>query len=171
MQAFGACLQRTRLCTFLWTQPLLLVPALWMGRAHCTSQLGSAPDAAAHLQRIAATMQRCTAWLPVGPVGGAAGAPPQALAPEPACLATHFWLVLALSFCLPAIMIHRLEGQEEAGGPVGEDAQKRQEALAPGGRKLLLQKPPSLLSSAAELLLAGYAAWLVTQVVLPLLAR
>lgn len=175
VQAFGACLLRTRLRTFLWTQPLLLAPMLWTGGSHCASQLGTTPEAATHLRRIAAAMQRGSSWLPVGPLlgslrsGGAAAATAPS-SPQAACLAVHLWLVLVLSFCLPAIVIHRLEGQEEEEGE--EDARKRLQhgggGTAGAPRQLLHQQPPPLLHSAAELLLAGYAAWLFVQVVLML---
>ena len=187
-QAFGACLLRTRLRTFLWTQPLLLAPMLWMGSSHCASQLRATPEAATHLRRIAAAMQRGSSWLPVGPLlggprgSGAAAAAAAAASPQAACLAVHLWLVLVLSFCLPAIVIHRLEGVEEEGE---EEARKQQRGAGGGAssgsaragpagagagaqRQLLHQQTPSLVHSAAELLLAGYAAWLFVQVVLML---
>lgn len=191
LQAFGACLQRTRLRTFLWTQPLLLAPMLWTGRSHCSRQLEATPEAARHVARIAAAMRQASTWLPVGPLpsgslrsGGnttaAAAAVAAAEAPQAACLAVHLWLVLVLSFCLPAIVIHRLEGQElqaeseqkqrrrrgsddNGSGGHGGGSQWSGRAAAP--RLLLHQQVPSLPMTAAELLLAGFTAWQVVQVV------
>ena len=192
LQAFGACLQRTRLRTFLWTQPLLLAPMLWTGRSHCSRQLEATPEAARHVARIAAAMRQASTWLPVGPLpsgslrsGGnataaaAAAAAAAAEAPQSACLAVHLWLVLVLSFCLPAIVIHRLEGQElqaeneqkqrrqrgsgdNGSGGHGGGSQWSGRAAAP--RRLLHQQAPSLPMTAAELLLAGFTAWQVVQV-------
>lgn len=191
LQAFGACLQRTRLRTFLWTQPLLLAPMLWTGHAHCSRQLAAAPEAAGHVARIAATMRQASAWLPVGPLpgsslrggsGAAAAAVAAAETPQAACLAVHLWLVLVLSLCLPAIVIHRLEGQElqtederkhqlrqqqrggASGGGIGGSARRGSRSAVP--RQLLLQQPPSLLRTAAELLLAVFKAWQVVHVML-----
>lgn len=185
LQAFGSCLQRTRLRTFLWTQPLLLAPILWMGRSHCAAQLAATPAAADQLQRIAAAMQRCSAWLPVGLLaGGTRGGGAALQAPldvASSCLSVHFWLVLMLALCLPAILIHRLEGQERQ---ALWEVRKRQRTMSDsqhggsGGtaagaqepqRDLLLQQPQSVLGSIGELALAGYAAWLAGQLALQVL--
>ena len=185
LQTFGACLQRTRLRTFLWTQPLLLAPMLWMGSSHCAGQLTATPQAPAHLLRLAAAMQRCSSWLPVGPLpavgtGGAAAAAAAASLDTPggACLAVHLWLVIVLAYGLPAIVIHRLESQEEQAAQVmrkeGQQRQQRQQPRSSGSggqphRDLLLQRRPSARGSGAELLLAAYSAWLLVQLALPLL--
>ena len=135
-------------------------------------------------------MRQASTWLPVGPLpsgslrsGGnttaAAAAVAAAEAPQAACLAVHLWLVLVLSFCLPAIVIHRLEGQElqaeseqkqrrrrgsddNGSGGHGGGSQWSGRAAAP--RLLLHQQVPSLPMTAAELLLAGFTAWQVVQV-------
>ena len=190
MQAFGACLQRTRLRTFLWTQPLLLAPLLWTGNSHCSRQLAATPEAAGHVERIAAAMRRASTWLPMGTLPGhslrgggggaaAAAAAAAAEAPQSACLAVHLWLVLVLSFCLPAIVIHRLEGQELQAEDERKQRQQRQRGGDNGGgsgasrwrraaapRQLLLQRPPSLMMTAAELLLAAFTAWQAVQAAL-----
>lgn len=193
LQAFGACLQRTRLRTFLWTQPLLLAPVFWVGRAHCTNQLAASLEAARHLQHIASAMQRCASWLPVGPMLASVGAPATATSrrlsgSEGACLGVHFWLVVVLAYGLPAIVIHRLEGQEDHAWQLARKQRRQQEGQQrrqqegqqghePGAadgdaaveRDLLLQRRPNAIGSAAELMLAGYAAWLLVQLTLPLL--
>ena len=179
LQAFGACLQRTRLRTFLWSQPLLLAPVFFVGRTHCANHLTATPEAAKHLQHIAVAMQRCSSWLPVAPV--LAEAPMLATAAgsslssaEGACLGVHFWLVVILAYGLPAIVIHRLEGQEEHTRLQARKQQQQrghQSAAADNAtaeRDLLLQRRPTAIHSAAELFLAGYAAWLLAQLALPL---
>jgi hypothetical protein len=115
------------------------------------------------------------------PLGGGlgGGAAARLGSPEGACLGVHLWLVVVLAYCLPAIVIHRLEGKEQhaAAPPHGQrgagGANCGGGAPSGGGtpeRGLLLQRHPSALGSAAELLLAGYSAWLLVQLVLPLLA-
>jgi hypothetical protein len=155
-----------------------------MGSSHCASQLTATPQAPAHLLRLAAAMQRCSSWLPVGPLpaagaGGAAAAAAAASLDTPggACLAVHLWLVIVLAYGLPAIVIHRLESQEEqAAQATRKEGQQRQQqrssSSGSGGqqhRDLLLQRRPSALGSSAELLLAAYSAWLLVQLALPLL--
>lgn len=186
MQAFGACLQRTRLRNFLWTQPLLLAPMLWMGRAHCSAQLAAAPEAATHVRRIVAALQRCSLWLPMQPLqdavatgaaaaGAAAAGQLAADDGRTACVAVHFWLVLILAFCLPAIVIHRLEGAEQQ---AQEERKARQPAARgadgaprPGdkARGMLLQRRTPVVDSAIEFALAAYVAWLVVQLAVPML--
>lgn len=153
---------------------------LAMGRTHCATQLAITPNAAAQLQRIVAAMQRCTAWLPVGPLagharggGGGTAAPAD---PAAACLAVHFWLVAVLAFCLPAIVIHRLEGQERQAEHPRKSGRGQPSRTASGGgaerereRDLLLQRPQSALRSSAELVLAAYAAWLAVQLAMQVL--
>lgn len=183
-------MQRTRLQTFLWTQPLLLVPMLAMGHTHCAAQLDTTPDAALQLQRIVAAMQRGAAWLPVGPAaplagacggvnGGGGGGAAREPEPASACLAVHCWLVALLAFCLPAIVIHRLEGQERQAEEHARKSRRRRPGRTTGSgggggeqreRDLLLQGPQSPLRSAAELALAGYAAWLAVQLAMQVLA-
>lgn len=250
--AFGSCLQRTRLTTFMLTQPVsrrsapgapgrpaltagrqlrraagaaacdatprrwcravsaappadrphappitsprvqfLLAPVLFMARPHCSKQLAASPEAAAHLRHISGALNRVHTCLPLGlRIGGgsatAAAAAGGGVAPAAEvmreCEAVHMWLVALLAFCLPAIIIHRLEGQEQQasrrprrGTPAAQAAGGSGDGRGGSGagglpwRRMLLQAPQSLLSSAGELALAGFLAWLAVQVAVPAL--
>ena len=101
-------------------------------RAHCAAQLATSPQAARHLQRMAAALRHVSTWLPVAPLlrrglqpigggsgwggwggwGGVAtvGMPGVTAASDlGCCLTVHCWLVLVVAYCLPCITIHRLE--------------------------------------------------------------
>ena len=111
---FAACHQRPSLRSFLWLQPLLLLPQLLEGRQQCAAQLAGSGEAAEQLSSVAAALRRSSAWLPMGAAALTAATveeQQQEQQQERLCRVLHTWLLACLAYLLPAILLHVAEAR------------------------------------------------------------